>query len=395
MNQQKSIVFLGFSDFPFGFAEAQRMILISKALILNGNTVTVICRNGTREELENSQLKNNGTYENIQYQYMSGSCFRHKRFFRRRLLEIKGRINEVLFLRDRKREQKIDFAILSTRSITTVAFYCALAWIFKFKTILNYVEFYTASEKSRFQIFKRINDILFDKYAAGFSDGVFPISQFLINHFKKNYPSKPYLKIPILTDIDRYTDIQTVQKEKYFLFCGSAGYKQIICFVIDAFELLSDSAYYLFLVINGSEGEMQEIGSFIKFKRKKERIKVLTRLSERDLFTYYKNAVSLLIPLRPTLQDIARFPHKTGEYLASGNPVISTKYGEVKSYFTDLENMLLAEFYEERLFAEKMQFIIDHPIESKKIGANGKELSTKLFNYDKVADELNDFLDKL
>ena len=140
---------------------------------------------------------------------------------------------------------------------------------------------------------------------------------------------------------------------------------------------------------------MQEIEAFIKTKKKKEKIRVLTKLAQKKLFTYYKNALSLLIPLRPTFQDMARFPHKTGEYLASGNPVISTKFGEIKNYFTDMENMLLAESYDNQLFAEKMQFIIDNPEESKKIGAAGKELAAILFDYRYKANELNEFLNKL
>ena len=139
---------------------------------------------------------------------------------------------------------------------------------------------------------------------------------------------------------------------------------------------------------------MQEIEDYILTKNKKGKIKTFTKLSQKDLFTYYKNAKALLIPLRPTFQDIARFPHKTGEYLASENPVISTNYGEVKNYFTDMENMLLAESYDVNLFAEKMQFVIDHPVESKKIGLAGMGMAAKLFDYRYKAEELDNFLNK-
>ncbi len=104
---------------------------------------------------------------------------------------------------------------------------------------------------------------------------------------------------------------------------------------------------------------------------------------------------ALLIPLSPTLQDIARFPHKIGEYLASGNPVISTDYGEVNHYFNDMENMLLAETYDINVFAEKMQFVINHPEESKDIGLKGKESCSKKFDYRNLAEPLNNFLNKL
>ena len=110
------------------------------------------------------------------------------------------------------------------------------------------------------------------------------------------------------------------------------------------------------------------------------------------MYSSYKNAIALLIPLRPTFQDIARFPHKTGEYLASENPVISTNYGEVKYYFKDMENMLLADRYDIILFAKKMQFVITNPMEAKKIGKHGKAVASHIFDYRANATVINDFL---
>ena len=54
--------------------------------------------------------------------------------------------------------------------------------------------------------------------------------------------------------------------------------------------------------------------------------------------------------------------------------------------------MLIAESYDEKLFAEKMQFVIDQPEASQKIGLTGKGLATKLFDYRYMAEELNEFL---
>ena len=96
--------------------------------------------------------------------------------------------------------------------------------------------------------------------------------------------------------------------------------------------------------------------------------------------------------MRPTFQDIARFPHKTGEYLASGNPVISTNYGEIKYYFIDGKSMLLAKTYDINLFTEKMQFVIDNPTEAQKIGLEGRNVASKLFDYRYKAKEIDDFL---
>lgn len=393
MQEKKSIVFLGFPDFPYGLAEAQKIILISKCLILKGNHVTVICRNGSYSQSEKPELKVNGVYDNIEYIYASGSCFRNQKFTKRRLLEIKGKTKEFLLLRKKKRDNSLDYAIISTRRFSSIVYYYLLSKWFRFKIILNYVEYYSAMRKEKFQIIQRLNDKLFDKYAPILSDAVFPISEFLINHIKKISPSRKFLKIPGLTDFEKYSGIEVVKSKKYFMYCGNAGYKEIIQFILDAFELIGNSSScFLYLVINGYESDIKQIEEYIQKKTKKERITIFSKLSDKELFTLYYNAVALLIPLRPTFQDIARFPHKTGEYLASGNPVISTRYGEIKYYFTDMVNMLLAKSYDINLFADKMQFVIDNPSDAQKIGTEGKNVATKLFDYRYKAEEIDDFL---
>jgi len=392
MTIKKSIVFLGYNSFPHGLAEVQKIILISKSLIITGNNVTVIARNGYHNLVDNPEMTTSGIYENIKYVYASGSCFRNSNFFKRRLNEIKGKINEFLLLRKYKKNNNLDFAILSTRNFYLVLHYSILSKILGFKILLNYVEYYSALKKDFFDIKQRVNDKLFDRYAPVLADAVLPISEFLINHINKISSSISYLKIPGLTDLKKYDGTETLQNETYFLYCGAAGYKEIILFIIDSFGLIVDNESYLYLVINGSGNEIQEIKNYINNTKQKEKIEIFSNLTQKELFTYYKNALALLIPLRPTFQDIARFPHKTGEYLASGNPVIATNYGEIKYYFRDGKNILLAESYDINLFAEKMQFVIDNPLEAKKIGFEGKNMAIKLFDYRYKAKEIDDFL---
>ena len=392
MKNKKSIVFVGFNGFPHGFAEVQKIILISKSLIVTGNNVTVLCRNGFHNQAEHPETKVSGIYEKINYVYASGSCFRNKSFFQRRLNEIKGRINEFLLLVKYKKDDKLDYVILSTRIFSLVLYYSILSKIFGFKTILNYVEFYSAMKKENSQISQRLNDKLFDRYAPVLSHAVFPISEFLVRHVKKISPKIKYLKIPILTDIEKYKDIGKVHHESYLLFCGHAGYKEIIEFIVDSFGIVQKNSFFLYLIVNGNDDEVMAIKKYINRNIKKNKIRIFSKLSENQLYAYYKSASALLIPLRPTFQDAARFPHKTGEYLASGNPVISTNYGEMKQYFKDGENMLLAKSYDRKLFAEKLEFVIYHKKEADTIGSKGKVIASRNFNYLTMATRINDFV---
>ncbi len=396
LRKEKSIIFLGYSSFPYGLAEAQKIILISKCLLLEHNKVKVICRNGFHNKIKTPGLTTTGSYENIEYIYASGSCYRNDNFFKRRINEIKGRINEFLLLKRMKKRGAYYYAILSTRQFGSVVYYVLLSRLFRFKTVLNYVEYYTAFKKGKYQLLQKLNDRLFDRYAPRLTDGILPISEFLIQHIKKVAPRKKYLKLPGLTDFDKYESAGLIGTEPYFLFCGSASYKEIIFFVISSFFLLKkNTAYRLYLVVSGRDSEIQEVKDYVNRQSNPEAVKFFSGVPEKTLYSLYKSAKALLIPLRPTFQDAARFPHKTGEYLASGNPVISTDYGEMKFYFKDKVNMLLAGSYEEQLFAEKMQFVIDAPDEAAAIGLRGKSKAYELFDYKRKAPLLNEFLASL
>lgn len=392
----KKVVYLGSSGFPFGYAEIQKIILISKSLVLTGNEVTVICNRGVHNHKDHPQMQATGTYYGINYIYTSGSPYREKKFIKRNLSKFKGALHEWLLLQKKSKSGGLDIAILSTHNFYSVFYYRILSRLYGFKIVLNYVEFFSKLKRKWYQLGTRLNDTLYDKYAPVLSDGILPISEFLIDHLKKIASTKKFLKIPGLTDFDRYNDIPVMgNDEKYFLFCGAGIYMEIIKFIIDAYNLLPDTSVSLYLVINGNNEEMTEVKNYIANSHKKDYIKLLSKLPEKELFTYYKNAMALLIPLRPTFQDIARFPHKTGEYMASGNPVISTNYGEIKFYFRDNKDMLLADSYDVKLFADKMKFAIDNQEAIKQIGATGKIIASSLFDYKCKAKEIDNFLDQL
>ena len=129
----------------------------------------------------------------------------------------------------------MDYAILSTNRFYAILFYYILSKLFGFKTILSYVEYFSGIKKKRFQIGDWVNDKLYDKFAPKLVDAVFPISEFLIDHLKEVSPGKKYLKIPGLTDFERYNGIEILPGSKIFSFCGDASYKEIIQFIIDSF----------------------------------------------------------------------------------------------------------------------------------------------------------------
>src|SRR6187431_544959 len=133
MIDKKHVVYLGCPGFPYGLAEIQKIILISKSLILTGNNVTVVGKKGLHRQKDHPQLQTQGTFENIDYVYTSGDPFRNDSFIKRNYLKLKGAVNEFFFLRKLKKNKKLDYAILSTHNFYSVFYYVILSKLFGFK----------------------------------------------------------------------------------------------------------------------------------------------------------------------------------------------------------------------------------------------------------------------
>jgi glycosyltransferase involved in cell wall biosynthesis len=389
---KEHIVFLGENGFPKGLAAIQRMTLMAKALLFVGCKTTVICRKGVwnKDKKENPNTK--GSYEGIDYVYTSKSIFKPKGFFDRNIQKLKGLFGEYNHLKHLKNGGELDVAIVSNMSAFHLLRYLMYSAILNFPIILNYVEI-ASSRQHRASLGQKINDYIIDNYIVKLFDGAIPISDYLMAYYQKISPQTPLLKLPIICDFEKF-NLQKGSEEPYFLYCGSMGYRQVIDFIFEAYNNISEneSTKLCMIVSGGSKKEVDLLQQEVNNQFDVPKIKLFSDIPYEQLVHLYINAIALLIPLRPTAQDSARFPHKIGEYLASGNPVITTNVGEIKNYFQDGKTALIADSYDVGAFADKMKYVLDFPKESKEIGLKGKELGLKEFNYKMHGSRLQKFL---
>ncbi|MCB0687112.1 MAG: glycosyltransferase [Saprospiraceae bacterium] len=375
----KHIVYLGETGFPYGLAPIQRQILISLGLVDAGVQVLVISNKGVFPADGSIQLSPRGSYRGIEYIYTSGETHRRPQFWLRNWLKIKGFIKELTLLVHLKRTGKIDAAIVASMRFQSIFYYFLISRLLRFKVLLSYVE-YSGSISTRSKWRDRVNDFLIDRYGIGCADAVLPISHFLQQHVSERYPQQKQLKVPIVGDFSTHLSAED-NAEVYFLYCGSANYYELIDFIIQAFEKLDREDAYLHLVVSGDAYDINRFQSRLGSSSKKHWIRVFSRIPFTELLKKYRQAAGLLIPLRNTIQDVARFPHKIGEYLASGVPIITTNFGEIAQYFHDGTDAIICDQFNPVLYAEKMKYVLQNPVQAKQIGEAGRKLGSEKFDY--------------
>ena len=386
---------LGESGFPVGLATMERTILIAKSFVTSGAKVTVICRKGVQPRNAGIEFPAKGVFENIDYIYTVDSIYKPKGFANRNFQKLKGIYGEFKQLRRLKKHQGIDLAIVSELKVVHIFRFLLYASLFDFKIALNFMEM-TSSMQHRKKILKKINDYILDNWAIRLFDAALPISDQLMAYYRKVMPSKPCMKLPIICDFDKF-DIPKAGEEPYFLYCGSFRYKEVRDFIVEAYRsTMADEHTKLYMIVSGGgKDETLALQEELNSKFDTEPIKLFSNIPYEQLIYLYRNAIAMLIPLRDTVQDAARFPHKIGEYLASGNPVITTAVGEIKLYFRDGKTALVADTYSKRTFAEKMQYVLDNPKKAIEIGHRGKEMGLREFHYKTHGPRLMDFMERL
>lgn len=390
------IINIGISGFPnLKTAPVHKCMYINKALI-EGGMDTLVVNNEALLTISEEKVLLNGYFEGIEYRSMIRSPYISNSKIKKNLFKLFGKINEFFFLIKYGFSNNIDIVFFYTDgSFSKLIYYRMLSIILKFKLIIVYHEFRSDFIPRRKNLFLRINDYLFDNYFVNFVDAVLPISEFLLARVKTISKDKYILKLPPLVDFALY-DNKIKTEEKYFLFCGSGGHNDIILFIFQAFEKLSNTSdFYLYLVIWGSENQMKKLLEIIAMSPRKDKIKIFSNVSSEYLISLYCNAKALLIPLKSDIRDQARFPQKIAEYVASGNPIVSTNYGEVKYYFKDEVTAFIADKYEVDLFANKLKFIIENPVKAKEVGRAGKLMGMEVFDYRVYTDKLKTFITEI
>jgi len=394
LKKSKTVLYVGPKGFPFGSAEVQRQLQISKAILSEKVGVLVINNKGihSKKTIQKENIKRSGTFEGIDYIYTSGTPLYPPNFVIRNFLKVIGWLNELITILSHAITGDLACIIICTSRLNRLKYFRILTRMTNTKLIYDYVEYFSslADRSIKDPSNKRTFDTTFFKYA----DALIIISSYLEQHVNNLKANRPYIVIPPIIDFEKFERIDKRPIElNYFLYCGSVQYIDVIQFIIDAYQNSKgkNKGIMLILVVSGPEAMISKIRHSTKEDKS---IKILSGLPYEDLIGYYKNARALLIPLQDNLQDKARFPFKISEYTAAGRPIITSDSGAIIDYFKDGDNALLAKTGDLEDFTIKLDYVIDHPNDAEEIAKKSHALGDHFFNYKSYSELLKEFLFK-
>lgn len=389
------IVHVGASYFPSGNAAVQRIRFTYRAVQAAGFSPLIINKEFNEEK---PRAKRVNKFDGIPFVFTPSSLSKPANKISRKLQHYSGVFGELKLLF--KRRKKIASIILyNTSSFTELLYYRVVSKLFGFKLVFQYVEYRSSFEKKSFT--ERLNDKVFDNYCSYFADGVIIISEFLRNEIRKRNSKLPLMKLPAICDFEEFTPIQPANPGyNYFLYCGTSYYLDVIYFNIELYEKVRAQNLYngkLVLVIGMAPNSthFSELNDRINKSTYSSDIILYQNLPYKEILPLYKSADLLMIPLRNSIQDTARFPHKIAEYTASKKPFISTNVGEIKYYFKNGESAILADEYDTELYLQCLADVLRVEGELSKVGMKGFQAGYENFHYESNIESIKSFFEKL
>lgn len=369
--------------FPNGMAATGRIICYAKALLSVDMYCEVVVYRRTEVFGRNpNNVTGEGIYEGVTYKYISGTPLRASNKLFRFWHDVQDQHRTILYLKSRMKSG--DAILCYMREEPFAKRLQRLAHKHGFKIVRDLCEFPFAS----LQLTERTESRC-DKYMRttfhGY-DGAICISQSLLDLALKYYPQGRYVKVPILVDENKWNFDHVLPNDigyPYIFHSGTLqqqkdGILDVLKAFAEALTNLPKGVKYLFSGEVSRSPDRIKIQEIIETLNLKSSVCFLGYLSREDLQCYMKGAKLFIIYKNDNLQNRYCFATKLGEYLLTGNPVITTTVGESKIFLKDKDNAYLIPSGSHELLVNTIIAVFADN-DSYQIGLRGQEVARKNF----------------
>lgn len=383
--------------YPHGMACTNRVHNYAKGFCEIGGDVQIIIPKPTEADHAIARNKTlSGRYEGIHYEYTCGTTIRGNTFIKRRLLVLKGLIGATATLI--KSRHHLDAVLLVSNS---------LGYILYFKLLTSLLGAKYLQEKSELPFVKRKKNPFLELYSHFYIncvykcfDGILVISRYLYEYLKpKIRKNAELLLVPVIVNPDDFPISEKGSAPGTIVYCGNLSERQDgTLTLIKAFKITSGKFPHTKLYIVGdshNKSHKEKVMRLIDGLNLYEKV-ILTGYMSREKLRALLSSASILALAKPSgLQADSCFPSKLGEYLATGNPVVVTKTGEIPAYLTDAKSAFLAEPDSVDSFAAKLYSALSNPELAREVGLMGRHVALRNFDYKNQAKRIMSFIDQL
>lgn len=375
------------STFPYGMAGAKRRLCYAKGLMLEGHKIDVVICQKCIEKGNDDGFPAKGMYKSISYIYVCGKYKYSKRNKIMRGLDY--------FIIDYIRSFFYALKHIHRKEIVYVYFYPIFLQILVLfaakikgaKVVKETCEHPSAwgNVNSKWHKFCKWFEY---KFVMPQYDGFIAISRDL-NKFVEKYKSRDAKSIivPILVENPfENQDVSILQNEykvPYIIHTGTMHeQKDSISKILRAFSRLKKEINTdCKLVFTGPQANSNcKYIPLIKELNIENDVDLLGMVSNERIVSLQHFATMTVIYKSDNLQTRNCFPTKLGEMLINGIPVITTTVGDANMYLNDNETAFIIEPDDEDSLVQKMKYILDNPVEAKKIGNAGKNVAEQCFS---------------
>lgn len=379
MNKKINAIFLGSFLFPHGYAATRRKQQFIDYIIAKGGKARVLL---TLKWAKGHEMnESTGIFKEVPYEII----YNVKKNIVFPFTFTYSIIKSFFLLKNYRINNKKNVIVSFGINFNTLFPLLFGRWL-GYKIIFDYVEDFetlNVQTSSKKDILKHKISFLLNKLFTNYlASGVSVISNYLMEKHSRRIKDKPIILVPISADnlqIERKNNV-TLDKNFTLLYSGTYGQKEGLETLFKAFENFSETH---------DEAELKMTGNcpkYIKDKIKRlnnkaiKKIILTGRLSEEDYFEELNKASVLMMTRNDSDFAHAGFPYKLGEYLATGNPVIASKVGDVPLYLTDKVSAILFSPENSNDLYSAIRYVYKNRSKADKIGEKGKQICKQNFH---------------
>ena len=378
------VVIITSVPFPNGFAPSSRIMAYAKGFAENNYSCEVVVIKPNNEK-SNKGFKTEGFFEGVKYKFPGNIInANEKNIFRRQIQYQYSVIKSLVF---------IVYNYIIKKKSNIIIYYGTDVFVELQLTILsnlfNVVILKEQSEKPLlYNSFKllpiKIVKFLYFKFIFKRYNGILAMTEPIKTYFNTiGISLDKILLINHTVSLYRFDNKLVNNIKPYFAFTGSLNeQKDGILSLLEALAIVKLKFTEIKLKIAGF-GSKSDVKLF---KEKMEdlgldkNVDYLGSIQSDDAIKLIQNATGLM-SLRPnSIQAEYGFPTKVVEYLATGNPVITTLTGDLRLFLINNENSFITLPGDIKGFAKQWVTLLQDLDNAKKVGAQGKQLTINIFN---------------